>query len=101
MRHDPASQIRLKAPGQQKYAVVKPALDPRLVSLDELAGFALVVGKSEQDDEHRGFPSSQSAGPRARPPAGVSSGLRATPCVHDVSQSHICCTSCLMNLSSR
>ena len=52
MRHNPTAQIRLKTTDQQKYAVIKTALDPFFVALHELAGSAFVVRKSKQDKKH-------------------------------------------------
>jgi hypothetical protein len=47
MRHNPAAQIRPKTPDQQKYAVIKTALDPFFMAFHELAGSAFVVRKSK------------------------------------------------------
>src|SRR5262245_5137627 len=52
VRHNPTAQIGLKTADQQKYAVVKTALDPFLMALHEATGLAVVVGKSMQDGGH-------------------------------------------------
>jgi len=43
MRDNPTAQIGLQASDQQKDTIVKSALDPLLVAIHELAGFAFVV----------------------------------------------------------
>ncbi len=52
MRQDSATHIRPKTARQQKYAVIKTALDPFFVALHELAGLAFVAGKLKQYDKH-------------------------------------------------
>src|SRR5262245_8068752 len=78
MCHNPAAQIRLKATGQQEYAVVKAALDPFLVALHEQAGFAFVVGKTEKDEKHRSAP------------VALSSAASSIPQAISVCTFHIC-----------
>jgi hypothetical protein len=50
--HNPAAQIRLKTPDQQKYAIIETAIDPLIMPFHKLAGLVFVTGKSKKYDKH-------------------------------------------------